>query len=251
MSRTSETSDRDSQRLRVTVIIPCHNHADMVDDAVQSAINQQGENFTLSVIVIDDGSTDNPEEALKHWQEQEFENIHFLRNEQPTGPSAARNKAAKHMWEESDVFMMLDADDLYLPGKITKSVEKFLEDPMRIGIVYTDAVIKNLNTGTEIQEYRQPFDREALEKECIISNTPLVNKVAFAEAGGYDEEMRTCEDWDLWLRMTENYVAVQIPETLHVYHVTGRNSTDVVPEEVWQQNWTRIRQKMTQRANVK
>ncbi|HCI69510.1 MAG TPA: hypothetical protein DHV30_02460, partial [Balneola sp.] len=128
-------------------------------------------------------------------------------------------------------------------------VEKFLKNPELIGIVYTDAIIKNINTKTEIHEFRQPYNRQSLEMECIISNTPLISKKALSIAGGYDEEMRTCEDWDLWLRITENMVAIHIPETLHVYHVTGKNSSDVVPQEVWQQNWQKISQRIIQRQN--
>ena len=245
MPNASKESGGDCNQLRVTVIIPCHNHGDMLPAAIQSVLDQGY--HPLNIVVVDDGSSDEP------WREKynAHPNIIWIINEQAKGPSAARNTAAKRMWEESDVFMMLDADDLYLPGKIQKSVDKFLTDPLTIGIVYSDAIIKNLNTGTEIHEFREPYDRARLEKECIISNTPLVNKVALGKAGGYNEDMRTCEDWDLWLRITENYVAVHIPEPLHIYHVTGRNSTDVVPIEVWQENWKRIHMGMQQRKNDK
>ena len=255
------TADKENcKEFRLTVIIPCHNHADMICQALDSILNQDSPSVKthLKIVVVDDGSIDNPLSAIKEYYGWEEENgrgklkhadLYFIRNDEPSGPSAARNQAAKHVWEDSDAFMMLDADDLYLQNKIQKSVDKFLEDPQHIGIVYTDAVIKNLNTNSEVHEYREPFDRQRLERECIISNTPLINKTAFGKAGGYDETMRTCEDWDLWLRITEEFVAVHIPELSHVYHVTGRNSTDVVPIEVWQQNWAKIREKMMRRRN--
>ena len=257
MPKSSTSPDGNSKELQLAIIIPCHNHADMICQALDSVLEQEY-NLPLKIVVVDDGSTDNPLSAIKEyygWEEKnghgklKHADLYFIRNTEPTGPSAARNKAARYVWEEVDIFMMLDADDLYLPGKIQKSVDVFSVDPKRIGIVYTDAIIKNLNTGSEIHEYREPFDRQRLERECIISNTPLVNKIAFGEAGGYDETMRTCEDWDLWLRITEKFVAMHIAEALHVYHVTGRNSTDVVPMEVWQQNWAKIRQKMMQRKH--
>jgi len=260
MSQSSTSIDENRKEFRLTVIIPCHNHADMICKALDSVLNQDAPSVKtqLKIVVVDDGSTDNPLSTIKEYYEWEEEDgqgklkhvsLYFIRNDKPSGPSAARNQAAKHVWEHSDAFMMLDADDLYLPNKIQKSVDKFLEDPSRTGIVYTDAVIKNLNTGTEVHEYREPFNRQRLERECIISNTPLINKTAFGKAGGYDETMRTCEDWDLWLRITEEFVAIHIPELLHVYHVTGRNSTDVVPIEIWQQNWAKIREKMAQRQH--
>ena len=145
--------------------------------------------------------------------------------------------------------MMLDADDLYLPKKISKSVVKYMEYPDNIGIVYTDAIIQNKLKGTRIYEYRMPFSRESLESECIISNTPLISKQALSTTGGYDPGMRTCEDWDLWLRITENFVAIHIPESLHVYSVTGKNSSDVVPQEVWQKNWSIIHNRIMARKS--
>lgn len=233
---------------KVAVIIPCHNHADMVSDAIRSVEMQDYK--AVKIIVIDDGSKDNPVEKIREEFKDSSLDIIILQNKMAVGPSAARNMAIKEAWDDSDLFMMLDADDLYLEGKISKSVEKFLEDPGSIGIVYTDAIIKNINTKTEVHEFRQPFCRDALEMECIVSNTPLVSKLALEKSGGYDEEMRTCEDWDLWLRITESFVAIHIPEALHVYHVTGQNSSDTVPKEVWQQNWAKINQRIQQRRNA-
>ena len=232
----------------VTVIIPCHNHADMVSDAIRSV--QIQDYHPINIVVVDDGSQDDPVQIIQEDFRDSGLNIIILQNQNPVGPSAARNMAIKECWDESDLFMMLDADDLYLEGKVSKSVQKYLENPDDIGIVYTDAIIKNIHTKTEIHEFRQPFSREALEQECIVSNTPLVSREAIKSSGGYDESMRTCEDWDLWLRITESFVAVHIPEPLHVYHVTGKNSSDTVSKEIWQQNWTKIHQRIQQRRNA-
>jgi len=248
MSTFDSATEQNSQTPTVTVIIPCHNHADMVGDAIDSVTVQSYR--PMQIVVVDDGSTDNPIGIIHSKKESTDIPITFIKNNTALGPSAARNIAIETMWEKTDLFMMLDADDLYLEGKVSKSVAKFLEYPEHIGIVYTDAVIKNIHTKTKIHEFRQPFDRLALEKECIISNTPLISKGALSIAGGYDNDMRTCEDWDLWLRITENFVAIHIPETLHVYHVTGKNSSDVVPEEVWQKNWAKIRENIQKRKNA-
>jgi glycosyltransferase involved in cell wall biosynthesis len=224
-------------------------------EAIQSVREQ--DYVPKRIIVIDDGSKDNPKRQIDNWGDASIEDgvcyydgktpIIFFRNEEPTGPAAARNLAMSMTWDISEVFMMLDADDRYLPGKISKSVAKYREDTKRIGIVYSDAIIENRKTGTQIHEFRKPFDRLALEQECIISNTPLVSKEAIRQSAGYDESMRTCEDWDLWLRITEHFVAVHIPEALHVYSVTGQNSSDTVPAEVWQANWQKIREKLQKR----
>ena len=243
--------DPSADKVSVSVIIPCHNHADMLGGAIDSVVCQDYR--PIHIVVIDDGSSDNPKKVVElKLQENEKDhelNISYIKNESAQGPSAARNKAIKHVWEDTDVFIMLDADDRYLEGKVSKSLDKYLESPEHIGIVYTDAIITNESKGTKIHEFRRPFDKDDLEKECIISNTPLISKMALYESGLYDEEMRTCEDWDLWLRITQSFVAVHIPEPLHIYSVTGRNSSDTVSKEVWQSNWNRIREKMIERKN--
>jgi len=238
--------------MKVTVVIPCHNHADMIGRALDSVISQ---NYRpLNIVVVNDGSQDDPypeiEQRARQLASDNERQIVYIENEQPTGPSAARNRAIQHMWKETDVFMMLDADDYYLDGKIKKSVDKYLEHDKYIGIVYTDAIIENNQKGTRVHEFRQPYSRLSLESECIISNTPLISKTAISVCGPYDETMRTCEDWELWLRITEKFVAVHIPEPLHVYSVTGKNSSDVVSQEVWNENWSKIREKILQRRNV-
>lgn len=243
MQTSDSVSEQGAEKPRVTVVIPCHNHADMIENAVNSVLIQDYR--PIKICIVDDGSTDNPRAVIENIKSNV--EIAIITNESPTGPSAARNIAIDTMWNKTDLFMMLDADDLYLQGKISKSVEKFLEHPQHAGIIYTDAIIKNIHTKTNIREYRHYFDREELEKECIISNTPMITKQAFEACGGYDETMRTCEDWDLWLRITERFMAIHIPEALHVYSVTGKNSSDVVPPEVWQENWAKINQKLAER----
>jgi len=246
MPKNGDRLRKHSPRPIITVVIPCHNHADMLGFAIDSVVCQ--EYRPLQIIVVDDGSSDNPEKVVEEKSDCDV-SIKILRNEIAKGPSASRNMAIQEGWDETDAFMMLDADDLYLSGKISKSVEKFLEDPKTIGIVYSDAIIRNIKTKTEIYEFRKPFSREALEMECIISNTPLVSKFALSKSGGYDETMRTCEDWDLWLRITESSVAVHIPEALHVYHVTGKNSSDIVSKDVWNENWAKIADRIKQRRS--
>lgn len=174
----------------------------------------------------------------------------LLRNEKPTGPSAARNRLIKYCMEQADIFAMLDADDEMVEGKISQAVVKFIHDPLRIGLVYTDHIIKNEEKQTLIYEAREPYDRNRLERENIISNAPIISKRALQTVGLYDENLRTCEDWDLYLRITEHFVAIHIPKPLQLYRVTGVNATHTVDTSVWQRNWQMVQYKLQQRKNV-
>jgi glycosyltransferase involved in cell wall biosynthesis len=259
MPTHNQDADRNIQLPKVAVIIPCYNHADYVTEAIMSVVEQD---YPLKAIFLsDEKSTDDSWNTVLSLMEDKVVQNDFVigkikntsilasQNPNPNGPSDARNRLIKMAWESSDWFCMLDADDYYLPKKISKSVEVMLEQPQMIGLVYTDAIIYHQNTGLKIREYREPFSRVRLEQECIVSNTPLVNKRVLEQVGLYDGSMRTAEDWDLWLRITQQNVAVHIPEALHVYRVTGKNASNVVPKEIWNENWQKIRDRINGQRN--
>jgi glycosyltransferase involved in cell wall biosynthesis len=226
---------------RVTVIIPCHNHASFLERSVDSVVTQDYEN--KKIIIINDGSSDNSLEVAADLSRR-HDNIEVISNESPTGPSAARNSGIRYAWDDTDFFMMLDADDIYLPGKISKSVGIISKDVQNIGVVYSDDLVEHVSSGSVVLEVRRPYTRSEIEVECILPNTSLVSKFALSKTGLYDEDMRTAEDWDLWLRVTENFVAVHIPEPLSKHYITGSNSSDVVSKDVWNKNWTKIRERV-------
>ena len=245
----------------VGCIIPCHNHAQYVQQAMKSMVEQDYPNKTL--VVVDDGSSDGSFDKAKELLTEvnkEGENLIggligkadtvIIRNEEPSGPSQARNKGIQLVRGVSHMIAPLDADDLYLPGKLSKSVGLMLTDPMRIGIIYTDVLIYNEMNKTYTHEYRRPYSRDVLERENIISNAPLLNLLALDKTGLYYEGLRTSEDWDLWLRITENFVALHIPEPLQVYRVTGQNATNIVNKEQWQRDWQTVYYRMQQRKGV-
>ena len=62
--------------------------------------------------------------------------------------------------------------------------------------------------------------------------------------------MRTCEDYDLWMRISEKYVIAHVAEPLTLVRVTGVNSSFIVNEDVWKRNWSRVMEKLEQRANA-
>lgn len=235
--------------LRVAVVIPCHNHKSYILGALES-VDEQDYPYK-EIVVVDDASTDGLMEYLNTIVLKNGTPIHKIRNEQALGPSGARNVGIKYIINSSnspDIIGVLDADDRYLSGKLSKSVPYIEKDPYFVGLVFSDLLIYDERTGRVVIEFKEPFDRSRLERECNISNAPLINKLALGLVGLYDEEMRTCEDWDLWLRITEKFVAIHIPEPLQLYNVTGFNASFTVPTEIWQKNWIRVQQKLRARC---
>ena len=138
-----------SEKYFVSVIIPCHNHEDMLGDAIDSVLMQKYR--PLQIVVVNDGSSDNPANPIEKRGElisreilgnpdEGLEKLVFLNKKKNIkinlinvkvagGPSRARNIGMQSVFDETDLFMMLDADDLYLEGKICKSVDKYSKNP--------------------------------------------------------------------------------------------------------------------------
>lgn len=249
----------------VTAVLPCHNHEKWVQSAVQSIVDQDYPKSNLRIMVVDDGSTDRSSDAVRAMLDfayvrpepfpdgvrqttghiQEIPVIITIRPE-AGGPSVARNLGMRIGMQGTDIFALLDSDDMYHPRKIKASVEKFVLSE-RIGAVYSDYDTFHEASGRRVREFKEPFSRDRIVQECIVNCDSLVLAKAVAECGGFDEEMRVCEDYDFWMRISEKFVIHHIPESLVTIRVGEHSSTSNVKSEVWQANWRRIRIKAEQR----
>lgn len=233
---------------QVTIVIPCHNHARWVGGAMRSVAEQDYPNKRL--VVIDDGSTDDSWTVIDSFADRIRKTgvgvcTHRIRK--AVGPSAARNVGIRLSWTPTDIYGFLDSDDYYLPGKISKSVAKILEDPVAIGGVSADYETFNEESGIKIREFKEPYSRERLLRECLLTS-PLLTKTTLEKVGLFDEELRVAEDYDLWLRISEKFIFLHIPEALLRIRVGNHNSTSTVKKEVWQDCWKKVVEKTRQRC---
>ena len=252
----------------VTVLIPVHNDEKYIGSAIDSALNQDYEAY-FRLCVIDDGSSDRSWDIAitKIFSDREVETKEdgdiilvtdgkhvVIKKPEASGPSGARNTGIKYTLHRTDIYAMLDSDDEMYPSKVSKCVEKILEDLERIGAVYADYDTINVDTNKTIREFKEPFNRQRLFQECIVHSGSVVNRMALEasieETGFYDETMRTCEDYDLWMRISDNYMIVHIPESLTKVRVTGDNSSFIINKDVWQRNWSRVMEKASERHNA-
>ena len=250
----------------VTTIIPCHNHVKWVAGAIESIEKQD---YPSSIVVIDDGSTDgslaaalsaivvSAEGTVEGMVEtpKVFKgkttygiDVVIIRFESGHGPSFSRNRGIEIATAvfNPDIFAFLDSDDVYSTDKISKSVAKFAANPDVVGAVYSDYDSQRPD-GLKLREFKEPFSRKRLLEECIVNMDSLVSAIAIRAVGGFDEEMRVVEDYDLWLRISEKYLIVHIPEALVTIRTGSHSSTSTVANEVWQKNWQRVMQKVIAR----
>jgi glycosyltransferase involved in cell wall biosynthesis len=236
-------------------IIALYNHANFVQKAILSFVEQDYPHKILCV--VDDCSVDDSIQTVLDIMDEKLQDapayyayglcrgvpIILLKNDTNKKQAATRNFGIKTLWNLVDIFCILDADDRCLSGKISKSVKKILEDVDNIGEVYSDVINHNLKNNTYISDYKEPFSRERLDRECIIHNSPIISKLALQGVGLYEEGMEPVEDYLMHLRITEKFLSVHIPEALHEYTITGQNCFDTIPREVWESQMVKLRKK--------
>lgn len=116
---------------RVSVIMPARDAARFIGPAVQSVLDQTYGDWEL--IVVDDGSKDETQRVLGGFADSR---LRVVTQDATAGVSAARNAALRVA--RSEFVANLDADDVWLPGKLARQVAALDDDPA-LGFVYTES----------------------------------------------------------------------------------------------------------------
>jgi teichuronic acid biosynthesis glycosyltransferase TuaG len=190
-----------------SVVIPAYNAERTIEAALTSVLTQTL--VPLQVIVVDDASHDGTEEIVRRCAQAFRANkmrIQYFRLEKNSGPSAARNKGMREA--EGSHVAFLDADDTWSENKLAV-VDRFASDPGVFLIFhdYSESVESSMGLGDAVYDAR-PMSSYALlvrnpaQTSCVV----LRNRPYFA----FDEAMRHCEDYDLWVRIAEQHVVLRI-----------------------------------------
>jgi hypothetical protein len=199
-----------------SIVIPAYNSAVYIANALNSVLAQTYINY--EIIVVNDGSPDTP--ALEHVLHPYLSKIRYIRQEN-RGPSGARNTAIRAARGRYVAF--LDSDDLWLPKHLAKQVEALEKDPS-LGLVYSNAVHieDDYPVGIAFDSTPQslPVDFDALlqERSTVNTSSAVVSRQALVQAGLFDEQLRRCEDYDLWLRLAHAGVRMTFTREIQICH---------------------------------
>lgn len=197
---------------KVSVVIPCYNYGAYVENAVETAIQQQTD-FDYEIIVVDDGSdTLVTEAALKRLADRFFADDRMgnmgvgryfgsvLRKENG-GVASARNagiKAAK-----GEYIVCLDADDMLLDSRFLQVLSDTLDSDPALGIAFTG--LRVMNAAGElggINPWPNGYDYDRhLQKHNQVPTCCMFRREAWQRAGGYRKKYTPAEDAELWLRI--------------------------------------------------
>lgn len=228
--------------MRVSVIMTCHNYADLIGQAIKSVFAQDYPH--LSLWIVDDGSTDGSQEVIQKVcpEEDSLVPVSIFRIEKSMGPAWCKNFLIEQAWDSSDLFAFLDADDIYLPGKVAASAATFHEK-MKIGLVYTDEEVILPDALIPFVRFRSPFVAETLNEEDTVGSNYVVSKKALEIAGKFDTYFQVAENYELARRIANGHILVHIPEPLVRTKLTNRALRRTVDLPDWEFFLTQARAK--------
>jgi len=223
-SELSEACVKDSaapgDRTTVAVIIPTFNQARFLPDSIMSVLAQTRP--ADEIIVVDDGSNDDPASVVA-----KFPTVQFIR-QRNRGPSAARNTGLRNCRASHVVF--LDADDRLLPMALEAGLMRIASRPDCAFVYGGFRVISK--DGRPISHDRfTPIEGDSFHALLhanlpIIPSTALFRRDCLLAVNGFDETLRRCEDYDLFLNIAQRYPVASHPEIVAEYRRHGQNVSD-------------------------
>jgi glycosyltransferase involved in cell wall biosynthesis len=199
MKPTTDLSVFNDRKPLVSVVIPVYNTSDYVLEAVDSVFAQTLTDYEL--IIVNDGSPDT--EKLEQVLQPYLSRIAYIKQEN-RGLSGARNAGIGAA--RGTFYAQLDADDLWEPDYLETQLG-YLQRNQTIDLVYPNALIFNEGSNDSVEfmkvspSHGEPTFERLVRQQCTVMYSITARMEAIKRVGMFDESLRSCEDFDLWLRL--------------------------------------------------
>ncbi len=200
----------ESDQPLVSAIIPTKDRCTYLEIALNSVFEQTWEN--IEVVVVDDASADDTPELLRNVAKEHP--VTVLRNKTSKGAAASRNLAIKAA--RGEYIAGLDDDDIWRPGRVKSLMEAFTD-----GISAVCSHDRMVFGKKEIVWKKKPMiTLDDLLYYNQVGNQVLTKKVYLSEVDGYDENLPSAQDYDLWIRLAKAYGPIRTAASvLQVVHM--------------------------------
>ena len=197
----------------VTIYIPCHNYGRFLNKALSSVESQLYKNWEL--FIIDDGSNDNTSSIINNFKQSNRDRVKIIVNTTPIGLQRIANKILGIA--NGKYIIRLDADDWLEETALLLMVAK-LESNKKLGLVYGNYFYTNemgdiigfensLNLNNQNQSKIHPP-----HGACTMVLTRLLKSI-----GGYSEEFKAQDGWELWYKILQNAESAKLVAPLFYY----------------------------------
>ncbi|MWB94507.1 glycosyltransferase [Flavobacterium sp. GA093] len=199
----------------ISVIVPCYKQAQFLPETLQSVLSQTYTNWEC--IIVDDGSPDNTYEVAQEWCDKD-ERFKYLKKENGGLPSA-RNAGIKI--SHGSYILPLDSDDKIHSAYLENIIKAFSKNPE---IELVTSRIQFFGASDDELKLPNYNYKKLLVRNCFVCSSAF-KKSSWENAGGYDENMKSFEDWEFWIRiLNEKSQVYKIPELMFIYRKHNNGS---------------------------
>ena len=210
--------------VKISVIIPTHNRAELLINAINSVRRQTEER--LEILVCDDGSTDLTKEAVLKLANEDprIRYIDCGNNGHPAIPRNIGIKEARGEW-----LAFLDDDDIWNPVKL--EIQLFLLNKKNEKACCSNAFVYEDNYNTGVKYFKEKKDdlyffRDMIDENPIICSSMIIHKSIIEKCVGFPEapEFIVGEDYALWHRIAAYTNIIYIDDPLTGYLIDSNSS---------------------------
>lgn len=196
-----------SNQQLVSIIIPAFNAEKYIADTIESALAQTYQNH--EIIVVDDGSDDDTALVVKRFPQV------VLIQQSNAGVGAARNTALKHA--RGEVIALLDADDIWLPKKLSAQFKYWADHP-ELEIIFSLA--QNITTYLP----GAPITSKFPILEAPVPSTSIFRSELLSKIGYFDSNVKVGEFADWYGKIINAKIKKGcVPELLVFRRIHGEN----------------------------
>ncbi|MFB2772958.1 glycosyltransferase [Pelatocladus sp. BLCC-F211] len=213
---------------KISIVIPAYNSEKTIKYAIESVLKQTLNDFEL--IIINDGSTDSTLEVISQFKDPRIKVFSF----ENAGGNVSRNRGLERATAEFVSF--LDADDIWTSDKLESQLHALKENPQAaVAYSWTDYIDeqgKLLFSGTHITANGNVYEQLIVSNFLENGSNPLISREALVQLDGFDEDLTAAQDWDMWLRLAQNFDFIAVPRVQILYRISANSlSTNLARQE--------------------
>lgn len=217
----------------ISVIIPTYKRSEMLENAINSVTKQSYKN--IEIIVVDDNDSEsidriNTEKLMKKYKNNNM--IKYIKHLKNKGGCAARNTGVKN--SSGKYISFLDDDDFWDKDFLKKMIKMYDDQSLKKGAVYCNYYVgmydKVFYLNKEYEFYSGNILEKLLSGWCPASTSFfLIKRECFETVGLFDENLKSFQDYDMWLRIAKEYEFDYTTERLVIKYEHSNDQVSMNP----------------------
>lgn len=208
---------------KVSIVLPTYNGERYLQQSIQSVLSQTYRD--LELIIVDDCSTDGSSEIIRRFAERDSR-VRNVRNEENQKLPRSLNIGFR---QARGGYLTWTSDDNFYQDNAIEAMVEALERSPGYGMVYSDMACI-YEEGVELR--RPSMDMSRFYVDDVVGACFLYRRQVLETVGEYDPDLILVEDYDYWLRISQRYEILHIPECLYHYRYHNGSLTMTREREI-------------------